>query len=55
MPQPQKPSMLLSDPRILRGIVWFVSAGVLLYLAAIFWFGRQEAVAALMALGWQPY
>ncbi len=42
---------ILGDPRIIRAIVLFVSAGVLLYLAAIFWFGWQDTAAALAALG----
>lgn len=42
---------ILGDPRIIRAIVLFVSAGVLLYLGAIFWFGWQDTAAALAALG----
>jgi uncharacterized membrane protein YbhN (UPF0104 family) len=37
--------------RITQAIVLFVSAGVLLYLAAIFWFGWHDTAAALTALG----
>ena len=42
---------VLVDPRIIRALVVFVSAGVLLYLAAIFWFGWKETAEALAALG----
>jgi len=41
----------LNDPRIIRAVVLFVSAGVLLYLSAIFWFGWKETVAALSSIG----
>jgi len=41
----------LGDPRLIRAIVLFVSAGVLLYLGAMFWSGWQETASALSALG----
>lgn len=41
----------LGDPRIVRAVVLFVSAGVLLYLFAIFWFGWNDTAAALASLG----
>lgn len=41
----------LGDPRIVRAVVLFVSAGVLLYLLAIFWFGWKDTAAALASLG----
>ncbi|MGW8390364.1 lysylphosphatidylglycerol synthase transmembrane domain-containing protein [Pseudoduganella sp. HUAS MS19] len=41
----------LGDPRIIRAVVLFVSAGVLLYLSAIFWFGWQDTATALASLG----
>jgi uncharacterized membrane protein YbhN (UPF0104 family) len=44
---------LLLDPRIVRAVVLFVSAGVLLYLAAIFWFGWHNMADALAAIGLQ--
>lgn len=43
----------LGDPRIIRAVVLFVSAGVLLYLLAIFWFGWEDTAAALLSLGLQ--
>jgi len=46
--------LMLGDSRIIRAIGWFVGVGVLCYLAAIFWFGWRETVAALAALGWRP-
>lgn len=42
---------VLGDQRIIRAVVLFVSAGVLLYLAAIFWFGWCDTAAALNTLG----
>ena len=45
--------LALGNPRFVRAIAWFVGAGVLCYLAAIFWFGWRETVTALAALGWQ--
>jgi uncharacterized membrane protein YbhN (UPF0104 family) len=42
---------LLLDPRTMRALVLFVGAGVVLYLAAIFWFGWQDTAGALSALG----
>ncbi len=42
---------VLSDPRMVRAIVLFVGGGVLIYLAAIFWFGWHATAAALAALG----
>jgi uncharacterized membrane protein YbhN (UPF0104 family) len=41
------------NSRFVRAIAWFVGAGVFCYLAAIFWFGWQETIAALAALGWR--
>lgn len=41
----------LGDPRIIRAVILFVGAGVLIYLSAIFWFGWQTSVAALSSLG----
>lgn len=41
----------LGDPRVVRTVVLFVSAGVLLYLLAIFWFGWKDTAAALASLG----
>lgn len=41
----------LADPRMIRAVVLFVSAGVLLYLAAIFSFGWKETAGALAAIG----
>ena len=43
----------LLERRTIRAIVWFVVTGVLLYLAAFFWFGWQETVTAFAALGLQ--
>lgn len=43
--------LALVEPRTVRAVVWFVGIGVLFYVAAIFWFGWQETVAALVALG----
>ena len=45
--------LALGDPRFIRTIAWFVGAGVLCYLTAIFWFGWQETVAASVELGWR--
>jgi uncharacterized membrane protein YbhN (UPF0104 family) len=45
--------LAFGDPRSIRAISWFVGAGVLGYLAAIFWSGWRETVGALAALGWQ--
>ena len=45
--------LALVDPRVIRAIGWFVGAGVLCYLAAIFWFGWRETVDALAGLGWR--
>lgn len=45
--------LALGDPRIIRAIGWFVGAGVLCYLAAIFWLGWRETVGALASLGWR--
>ncbi len=42
---------VLLDPRLIRAVVLFVCAGVLLYLAAMCWFGWQETATALAALG----
>lgn len=42
---------IIGDPRIIRAVVLFVSAGVLLYLAAIFWFGWQNMASALSTIG----
>ena len=42
---------ILGDPRIIRAIVLFISAGVLLYLGAIFWFGWRATVTAMTTLG----
>lgn len=42
---------LLLDQRTMRALVLFVGAAVALYLAAIFWFGWQDAAGALAALG----
>jgi uncharacterized membrane protein YbhN (UPF0104 family) len=42
---------VLVDPRIIRAVVLFVSVGVVLYLAAIFWSGWQDTSAALASLG----
>ncbi|KRB83403.1 lysylphosphatidylglycerol synthase transmembrane domain-containing protein [Duganella sp. Root198D2] len=43
--------LALGDPRIIRAVVLFVSAAVLLYLSAIFWFGWTGTAAALSSLG----
>lgn len=43
----------LVDPRVIRAIGWFIGAGVLCYLGAVFWFGWRETVDALTALGWR--
>jgi glycosyltransferase 2 family protein len=42
---------VLGDPRIVRALVLFVAAGVLLYLTAIFWLGWRDTAAALSVLG----
>jgi glycosyltransferase 2 family protein len=42
---------ILGDPRVFRMIILSVGAAVLLYLAAILWFGWRQAAAALRALG----
>ena len=41
----------LLERRTIRAIVWFIVIGVLLYLAAVCWFGWQEAMTAFSALG----
>ncbi|ERK13862.1 Conjugative transfer protein PilR in PFGI-1-like cluster [Pantoea sp. AS-PWVM4] len=43
----------LHERRIIRAIVWFVTIGVMLYLAAVFWSGWQSTVEAFSALGLQ--
>jgi uncharacterized membrane protein YbhN (UPF0104 family) len=42
---------VLVDPRTIRAVVLFVSVGVVLYLAAIFWSGWQDTTTALSSLG----
>lgn len=39
------------SPGMIRGIVLFVSAGVLLYLAGILWAGRAETLANMSRIG----
>lgn len=43
----------LLDRRTIQTITWFVIAGALLYLAAVFWFGWQETLTAFATLGLQ--
>jgi uncharacterized membrane protein YbhN (UPF0104 family) len=43
--------LALLDRRTIQAIVWFVVIGVLLYLAAVFWFGWQETMTAFATLG----
>uniref|UniRef100_Q47FD1 Integral membrane protein n=1 Tax=Dechloromonas aromatica (strain RCB) TaxID=159087 RepID=Q47FD1_DECAR len=43
----------LLERRTIRAIIWFVAIGVLLYLAAVFWFGWQDTVTAFASLGLQ--
>ena len=41
----------LLERRTIQVIVWFVITGALLYLAAVFWFGWQDTMAAFAVLG----
>lgn len=43
--------LALLERRTIQAIVWFVITGALLYLAAVFWFGWQDTVAAFAVLG----
>lgn len=43
--------LALLERRTIQAIVWFVIAGALLYLAAVFWFGWQDTMAAFAVLG----
>jgi uncharacterized membrane protein YbhN (UPF0104 family) len=45
--------LALLERRTIRAIIWFITIGVLLYLAAVFWFGWHETVRAFAALGLQ--
>ena len=47
--------LALLERRTIRAIVWFITIGVLLYLAAVFWFGWHETVAAFAALGLETF
>jgi uncharacterized membrane protein YbhN (UPF0104 family) len=47
--------LALLERRTIRAIVWFITIGVLLYLAAVFWFGWHETVTAFAALGLQTF
>lgn len=47
--------LALLERRTIRAIVWFITFGVMLYLAAVFWFGWHETVTAFAALGLQTF
>jgi uncharacterized membrane protein YbhN (UPF0104 family) len=47
--------LALLERRTIRAIVWFITVGVMLYLAAVFWFGWHETVTAFAALGLQTF